>query len=741
MVESKASTSRARDIFRDALTVWEVDGPRSCRGRVLRERPVREAFTVYLRAHLDMARATALLCWGGEEAGVRVFTRLAGTDPSLHSWDVQSQNYLAIASKTGMSLVLEAEITLDNADPARRRMRVGVPLAMIGSGRCLDIALRFTGPSLDLLVDGVLVDQEWPIGNAAVGRELVIGGDSEGEGDLRVETAATWDRALSDGELIELAGGGEAVARREIEILGPQSKQLQYFTPRGHNAWAGDTMCFFHDGVFHLLYLTDRRHGHSKFGAGAHQIAHCTSSDLVTWVHHPLAAGIEEQYQTFGTGTMVFRDGRYYLFYGLHSDRCRPEAGTRYRELRQLMATRGEVEARPFDALGGIPMGTTYSSSDDGIHFSPSRRWLHPSQNPSVFADEAGKQLVMLAGYGSSGVYTSGDGCRWEKGKDVIPFAGKSELWNSDECQCHFEWNGWHYIVAGRTGFFMSRSMAGPYQSIIPAGTADTCRPRWDIYDGLWVPMVAPFKDNRRILAGWLQYEAPWAGTLVFRELIQHEDGTLGMKWPAEMVPGRGDDLPLRLHTGVGVTGNETSVEVASNAFALACLEGLRADIRLTLDVTPSPGTEAFGVNLVGHGEYEGGCELQFLPKLKQVQWGVPQGGIPASRIPRFDEIVTQDARVNIWDENVAHTRFANMPFKGGNFALANVEGLDRPFTLELIIKAEKNGGVIIDACIDNRRTMITFRRKLTGDRLFLFARHGSVRFTQIRASAIPTSL
>ena len=61
--------------------------------------------------------------------------------------------------------------------------------------------------------------------------------------------------------------------------------------------------------------------------------------------------------------------------------------------------------------------------------------------------------------------------------------------------------------------------------------------------------------------------------------------------------------------------------------------------------------------------------------------------------------------------------------------AIGGVTGIDRPFTLDVIVKDD-----LVDACIDGRRTIITRNRtKLSGDRLFFFVDHGEVTFEEIQ--------
>lgn len=64
----------------------------------------------------------------------------------------------------------------------------------------------------------------------------------------------------------------------------------------------------------------------------------------------------------------------------------------------------------------------------------------------------------------------------------------------------------------------------------------------------------------------------------------------------------------------------------------------------------------------------------------------------------------------------------------GRDFGIENVSGLDSAFRLDLIVKRD-----FVDACIDNRRTIISRRSdRPQGDRLFFFANGGEVSFEDI---------
>ncbi|HEX2972978.1 MAG TPA: LamG-like jellyroll fold domain-containing protein, partial [Tepidisphaeraceae bacterium] len=177
--------------------------------------------------------------------------------------------------------------------------QVLVPLAMIGATEWHDIVCRYDGAKLQMFVDGVCMDEGFPMGllrqgnrqPCLIGAESTTGAVKSGWRGL-VDHIALWNRAISDTEIETLSGGAQAAAAKRTQYLG--SPSMQYFRP--HNQFnVGDTLPFFHDGTFHFYYLQDRGHHTAKGGQGAHQWAHASSRDLVHWVQHPLAIPITQE--------------------------------------------------------------------------------------------------------------------------------------------------------------------------------------------------------------------------------------------------------------------------------------------------------------------------------------------------------------------------------------------------------------------------------------------------------------
>lgn len=275
------------------------------------------------------------------------------------------------------------EVSPLTSDARNAVLRVMFPLEATGPGDWHDIVVRGTGPKLQLWIDGVLVDKEYPIGTMRpAAAPWLFGAATLADGSLQagfrglMDHAALWHRALSDAEIVELSGGAAVVNERELAILGPLKAQMQYYRPRGHNSKAGDCFPLFHDGTYHLFYLVLRRNMHSKWdgGHGALEIFHASTRDLVHWKHHPVAAPISEQWEAWnGTGNTVFHDGRFWMFY-------------------------------PTPDYDGDRGGIQLATSTDGELFTkdPKHPFL-PGGDCEVFADpDPRKQTVHLVKYGRS---------------------------------------------------------------------------------------------------------------------------------------------------------------------------------------------------------------------------------------------------------------------------------------------------------------------------------------------------
>ena len=209
---------------------------------------------------------------------------------------------------------------------------------------------------------------------------------------------------------------------------------------------------------------------------------------------------------------------------------------------------------------------------------------------------------------------------------------------------------------------------------------------------------TAPFGEGRRLGVAWIgtrerdRDDGPfqWGGNAVFRELIQHDDGTLGAKFPDELTPG-GEPLPAlhlsALDAGTKVEGR--SVHAARQGLAAAVCPGIPRNARLAIRVLPRAPSPDFGLRLRVGETFDTGYDLRFSP----------------------------DDRVTSLNDQ----------------SIYRVDGLDRPFSLEIVLRED-----IIDVCIDGRRTLIDRCPEQRGDRMLLYAQDSEVAFEVAGIAALP---
>ncbi len=448
---------------------------------------------------------------------------------------------------------------------------------------------------------------------------------------------------------------------------------MQYFRPGGIY-FVGDAMPFFHAGVFHLFYLLDEEHHKAKNGLGGHQWAHATTTDLVHWTHHPLALAITEPNEgSICTGSVFFHTGQYYAWYA-----------TRNLDRTQHLSLALSADGINFHKTAPNPVaipGPVYSP----YHF----------RDPFLFQDPATELFhLLITAEQVDYPLTKRGGClahlvspdlhEWRHEEPfLIPGFNKEP-----ECPDHFFWNGWYYLLFGNglvTHYRMARQPLGPW-----------LRPTIDRLDGnlACVMKTATFTGNRRIGVAWIgtrehdkdDSKLQWGGHLVFRELIQLADGTLGSCFPAEMLPTA--SAPLA-RTFTPLLGNHELAEheISLNApqgLAVGMLTEIPQHVRITLQFNPNENAAQFGLCLRGHGLFEGGYELSFYPPERMV--------------------------------------------KLHNEAIYGVTGLDQPFTVEIVLYED-----IIDVNIDKRRCLINRCPEQRGDRLFFFAQDAQVTFSSLQ--------
>ncbi len=374
----------------------------------------------------------------------------------------------------------------------------GTGMGSIFSNDCTECVINVTYRPyhVTLHAGGVLMDEDWPLGDFCKKTAMAV--------------------AFHDSVVLSanLAGISEK-AEREPDVIERFTGPADNWRPNGHNTGVGDCMPWFHEGRFHLFYLFDRRGHKSKYGLGAHQWAHISSTDLKTWEIHPMAIAIDSQWEgSICTGSVFSDKGIHYAFYAVRMS-------------------------------DGSAAKLSCATSTDGIRFTKTHRYFTlkapyepaSARDPFVFKDESGvfHMLVTTSIANERGEY---DGClahlvssdlmEWGQKEPYLIEAGDSQ----PECCDLFEMNGWHYLIYSLYGtgrYRMSHSLFGPW-----------VKPENDIIDRVRyrVPKTATFTGGRRLAVGFVTATPEaYAGKAVFRELVQGEDGTLTTRPVYEMLP------------------------------------------------------------------------------------------------------------------------------------------------------------------------------------------------------------
>ncbi len=446
---------------------------------------------------------------------------------------------------------------------------------------------------------------------------------------------------------------------------------MQYFKPEG-DFYVGDCMPFFHDGLFHLFYLVDENHHQALGGLGGHQWAHASSTDLINWTHHPMAIPISDELEgSICTGSVSFHEGKYYAFYA-----------TRLRDWKQHVSLAVSDDCIKFTKI------------DPKLFYSPPSNY-NPNhfRDPVVFLEKKNKIFHMLVTAELNEYPVTGrGGClahltsnHLEEWKIQEPFIipGFPDV---PECPDYFFWNGWYYLIFsnfGKARYRMSRKPLGPW-----------LRPVSDQLDGgaSCVMKTAAFHNNRRISVSWIGTRKEekdyghhqFGGYTVFRELIQHDDGTLGTKFVNEMNPSGKTINPLEPIPITSKTKCDTQsiLFAESNGLGAAVIKNIPLNFHLKTFAVIVDGNGVFGMRLRSRDTIDTGYDLCF--------------DFPNKTVKLHTNSITQ---VN----------------------------LEKFFWIEIIAKDS-----IIDVCIGNNRCIIDYCPEQNGENIWFYGWDKNVAFQEI---------
>ncbi len=144
---------------------------------------------------------------------------------------------------------------------------------------------------IELYVNDILVDEEWPMGNRLITQE----DDIKSTSPIKIE------------KYILPQQNTPKVLYEFVNAEGWRPEE---------NVFVGDCMPYVKDDEYHVLYLKDRHHHYSKWGMGAHQWSHISTKDFTKWFSHPMAVEITDNTEgSICTGSWIEYGGLEYLYY------------------------------------------------------------------------------------------------------------------------------------------------------------------------------------------------------------------------------------------------------------------------------------------------------------------------------------------------------------------------------------------------------------------------------------------
>lgn len=453
---------------------------------------------------------------------------------------------------------------------------------------------------------------------------------------------------------------------------------MQYFKPKG-DLFVGDCIPFSKDGTYYYYWLLDSAHHKSLNGLGGHQWALSTSTDLKNWKQYPVVLGIDESWEkSICTGSVVFYKNIYYAFYA----------------------------TRLIDSEGKVNEQLSYAVSKDGIDYKKQKPnpfyTLVPGyskrdfRDPKVFVDEkTGTFHLFVSSWQENSILQNAGGCLVHlSSKDLKNWTVLDPVLTGQpsvpECPDYFLWNGWYYLVYSdnsNTYYVKSKSLYGPW-----------IEPAYQALNESWSNVVktAEFKNGRRIAASWIpfRYENKdnngeiFGGNSLFREIIQLPDGTLNTKFPMEMIPNTSGTLPIKIEASLNAVlmANNILQISAPNGVGAGRINEIPSRCRITLEIKPVGSTEEYGLQLRSDNKASSGYRLNFS----------------------------------------ANTQMVSL----GNTNIKAVSGLNKSIKVDIILNDD-----MIDVCIDNRRCIVNRMPEQKGNIVWLYAKHGSVKFRSIKIS------
>lgn len=350
---------------------------------------------------------------------------------------------------------------------------------------------------ISIFVNGELFDEDFPVG-------VILDGVAASEGDFDIDISAV------DESNTACPKPRKGISFSELRRPGVNIGDCMPFSDTRSDS----------DGRFHLFWLYDRHHHCSKWGLGAHQWAHASTKDFVSWDEYPMAVPITEQYEgSICTGSTIRNDsGAEHKFTAWYAIR---------------MSDRSPARIKSSVSEDNINYRKT------GAYFSLPERYDGPSaRDPKAIYAEGKYHLLITTSLKETGegclAHIVSDNADMSNFTDLGPIlrmsetaseaekkSGSSSWRDQPECPDWFKMGRYYYIV------WSQRGGARYAFSDTPFGESG-----WTIPEDNRIPVGAVPKsavcpwNGERVFVGFTG-ENGYGGGAVAARTVQESDGTL----------------------------------------------------------------------------------------------------------------------------------------------------------------------------------------------------------------------
>lgn len=391
---------------------------------------------------------------------------------------------------------------------------------------------------------------------------------------------------------------------------------MQNIFYKPEDAWCGDFIPFYKDGLFRLFYLKDWRNK-QIYGEGTpwYQIV---TNDFVHYkdLGEMIPRGTPDEQDLYVyTGCVIEAEGRYHIFYTGHNPHMKEKG-------------------KPVEAV-------MHAVSDDLVNwtkvyedtFYAPQDIYEPDdwRDPFVFKNDEDQAYYMLLAArlktgpsrrrGCTALCRSYDLKQWEV---CEPFWSPG-LYYTHECPDLFKMGDWWYLIFSAfsdnfvTYYRMSRSLKGPW-----------IKPENDNFDNrAFYAAKTASSGDRRFLFGWNPtrqdekdyHDWHWGGNLVVHEIIQQSDGTLQVKPVPEIAEHFSEKLDHTLKSTWGDWSSQHTslVGQAEGSFACALFDNMPDTCKITGKIKFDESVRDCGLMLRAADNMDDAYYLRLEPHLNRV--------------------------------------------------------------------------------------------------------------------------